>query len=285
MVTDSKNISIENLKRRAKALAKKDAITHSEALDRLAREAGFPSFKVLTSKLDLSGTHATAVVSLLGSPIPVSRTLVVPTSLNFEQFHVVLQMAMGWEHSHLFSFDIGNKPQLIGQFDAQANGLGSAQAAWKTDLQSVLAKGIAKASYTYDFGDDWRHEISFEKYTGEPLVDHAVVLENAEGLCPPEDCGGIDSFGRIITSYTEDASRQEDVSSERTRADWENWLGKAYDPFTAVDVASIQRELDLWSSQGFSLRLIYDDEADLIEYFNNNPRSVSTSVDEPVALN
>ena len=46
--------------------------------------------------------------------------------------------------------------------------------------------------YTYDFGDDWEHEIVIEDLLdadADPDTHYAVLIA-AEGAFPPEDCGG-----------------------------------------------------------------------------------------------
>jgi Plasmid pRiA4b ORF-3-like protein len=43
--------------------------------------------------------------------------------------------------------------------------------------------------YTYDFGDDWQHEIVVEELLDADPDTHYPVLVAAKGACPPEDCG------------------------------------------------------------------------------------------------
>jgi hypothetical protein len=44
--------------------------------------------------------------------------------------------------------------------------------------------------YTYDFGDDWEHDIVLEKILpADPGTAYPVCLAG-KGACPPEDCGG-----------------------------------------------------------------------------------------------
>ena len=48
----------------------------------------------------------------------------------------------------------------------------------------------ARFRYTYDFGDDWQHEITVEKLLDPDPDAHYPALVGAKGACPPEDCGG-----------------------------------------------------------------------------------------------
>ena len=43
--------------------------------------------------------------------------------------------------------------------------------------------------YTYDFGDDWEHDIVLEKVLPPVSVPGLSCLAG-KGSCPPEDCGG-----------------------------------------------------------------------------------------------
>ena len=43
--------------------------------------------------------------------------------------------------------------------------------------------------YTYDFGDDWEHDVVLEKVLPPDRVARLSCLAG-KGACPPEDCGG-----------------------------------------------------------------------------------------------
>ncbi|HZV25314.1 MAG TPA: plasmid pRiA4b ORF-3 family protein, partial [Acidothermaceae bacterium] len=78
--------------------------------------------------------------------------------------------------------------------------------------------------YTYDFGDDWHHEI---------LVD-------AKGACPPEDCGGVWGYADLKEIL---ADPSHDEHQERLE-----WLelddANEFDP-NAVPTGTIDHELAL----------------------------------------
>jgi hypothetical protein len=45
--------------------------------------------------------------------------------------------------------------------------------------------------YTYDYGDNWKHEIQVEEiFPPKPNVYYPVCIAG-EHACPPEDCGGV----------------------------------------------------------------------------------------------
>jgi Plasmid pRiA4b ORF-3-like protein len=56
-------------------------------------------------------------------------------------------------------------------------------------LAETLAGPGASMRYTYDFGDDWEHDIVLEKVHPPDPVPSVSCLAG-KGACPPEDCGG-----------------------------------------------------------------------------------------------
>lgn len=270
-----KSISMENLKRRAKVLAKENGIKHSDALDILARERGFASFRHLQSlHRSKKQTHVKVIAELCNSPIPIKRVLIVPQKITFEQFHIILQMAFCWSHSHLFSFRGSAIKTLVGFFDVEANGLRSGEAeAMGITIRSALDQGATTIEYVYDFGDNWRHSIKFETYLGKKLRSDSVVVEDAIGRCPPEDCGGISGFKDLLDAYSREIFETDDDVIEGSRADYERWLGSKYSPFGDAPLKETQAEIDTWAAGGFRINEIYSDDADLSPYFNWNPQA------------
>ena len=57
---------------------------------------------------------------------------------------------------------------------------------------------LKKIIYTYDFGDNWKHEIILNRYIeGKKGVKYPICA-NAKGICPPEEIGGIYTCNDII---------------------------------------------------------------------------------------
>jgi hypothetical protein len=124
-------------------------------------------------------------VKLLGvSRPPVWRRLQVRASTRLDHLHEMLVAAFGWQGYHMHSFACGEDefgvpdPEL-GFIDERAVSLGQ------------LMQGVGdRLGYTYDFGDNWRHDIVAEKlHEAEPGAHYPLLLA-AKGACPPEDCGG-----------------------------------------------------------------------------------------------
>ena len=54
-----------------------------------------------------------------------------------------------------------------------------------------------RLSYTYDFGDDWEHDIVLEETrTAVPEETYPSCVAG-KGACPPEDCGGAWGYAEL----------------------------------------------------------------------------------------
>ncbi len=132
--------------------------------------------------------------SLYGAKPPVWRRLEIPSAMTLDLVHMVMQAAFRWGGYHLHAFET-----VCGEFGAP-----DASDDWseRTDeataaLAQVAGAEGAKVVYTYDFGDDWRHDIVVEKVVpAEPGVAYPRCIGGRrEG--PPEDCGGIWAFNEL----------------------------------------------------------------------------------------
>ena len=121
---------------------------------------------------------------------PVWRRVVVPSSITLPELHEVIQGAMGWFDCHLHQFAVGtgwDAPRFLTDYDISegAEGLGEEG----IRLDQVLRQVGDKLTYTYDFGDNWRHKIKLEKILKEVPAQPTVIA--GKRACPPEDVGGV----------------------------------------------------------------------------------------------
>jgi hypothetical protein len=95
-------------------------------------------------------------VTLRAVQPPIWRRLRVATSLTLRELHHVLQIAFGWNDSHLHEFAIGER--RFGMPDPLED-IGEPPLD-ERDFQLGRLVGTGdRFDYVYDFGDDWRHEI------------------------------------------------------------------------------------------------------------------------------
>ena len=170
----------------------------------------------------------TLKVTLEGIRPPIWRRFVVPAGISLAQLHRVLQIVMGWTDSHLHQFERGRviyglrDPDFGGQHEDER----------RTRLDAVLRRKADWLTYEYDFGDSWTHRVVLE--TVEADVARSAVIVAGKGACPPEDCGGVGGYARVVSAAQDpDHPEHQEVRE---------WLGGEFDP-AAFDLAAINTAL------------------------------------------
>jgi hypothetical protein len=189
-------------------------------------------------------------------PVIWRRVLVDDTS-SLHELHRMIQILMGWWDYHLYQFEVdglpyhgpGDEPEFIDEDFGEDPSL--------VTLRSLALRKGDVIDYEYDFGDAWRMEIVVERRRqtrGQSWI--LPWLLDGERAGPPEDCGGVGGFGRILDAL-EPASRSgrngraqereeengdgvdspewddlidyDEMEEERERRELLEWLGD-YDP-------------------------------------------------------
>lgn len=112
----------------------------------------------------------------------VSRTILVPININFEELHHCIQNAMGWKNEHLYAFEIGDL-KIETEEEIAESEIDQEESLY-TKINELLRKGD-KFQYTYDFGNDWRHEI--EVLDVIELKSKQPIILESRGICPKEE--------------------------------------------------------------------------------------------------
>lgn len=171
--------ALETLQRLGAATIEDDTATLTAAGQRMMRRAGGepePGDAIVQLKISLLGVK---------SP-PVWRRVLVPADIRLDRLHGVIQTAMGWLDCHLHAFEAAGVE--YGPQDPRID------LDHRDERKATLARLVAvpgdRMRYTYDFGDDWEHEILVEKLlSAEPGVRYPACTAG-KGRRPPEDCGG-----------------------------------------------------------------------------------------------
>lgn len=144
------------------------------------------------------------------------REVLVPASMTFFDFHVVLQECFMWYGAHLFCFCAtlpGGRQVQMGEPDPWGEDPVYREGRYErfmpvepfpellvsreTELGDVFPK-TRTARYYYDYGDDWIHDVKLVRtYRGTRIND--PQLWNGAGDAPPEDVGGIPGYERFMT--------------------------------------------------------------------------------------
>ena len=143
-------------------------------------------------------------VTLAGIEPAVWRRLIVPRSFHLGQLHRVIQAAFGWWDCHLHEFLIGG----LSYRDAEA-----CEPEFEGNARSFDESGVRLRDfnlnegfsflYVYDFGDDWKHVIEFERLLAlEPAPRGARCIDGARAR-PPEDVGGVHGYADFLDIITD----------------------------------------------------------------------------------
>jgi hypothetical protein len=124
-------------------------------------------------------------VWLVGVSPMVWRRVLVPTTFTLRELHGVIQVAMGWEGIHLYVFQL--RAARYGSWELSASSPDVTLAALR------FRKG-ARFIYQYDLNIPWRHEVRIEDRLQREARKTYPVCTGGDGACPPEDCGGPESF-------------------------------------------------------------------------------------------
>jgi hypothetical protein len=146
------------------------------------------------------------------------------------RLHDVIQTCLGWEGYHLHAFEIGG--EQYGEPDP--DGMMEYRDERRVKLGQVVAAGVKKFTYTYDFGDNWEHVIQVEKtLAGEPGVRYPRCVAGKRAG-PPEDCGGPWGYGDFLEAVQNSDHPEHEEMLE--------WVGGEFDP-EAFDAEAVNEEL------------------------------------------
>jgi hypothetical protein len=171
-------------------------------------------------------------ITLRGVRPPIWRRIEVPSGFTLRQLHDCVQQVFGWEDYHMWAF-----ATPAGRFGVPGSGLGHGNASSKK-LGDVASVEGSRLRYTYDFGDDWEHEILVESVSrATPGVVYPRCLAGRRAA-PPEDCGGTWGYGFLVEAMTDPDHPDHEERLE--------WLGldsaEEFDP-AAFDVAEANQAL------------------------------------------
>ena len=91
-------------------------------------------------------------------------------------------------------------------------------------LGVVISRGVDRFVYTYDYGDNWRHDVIVEEVRdGDPDREYPAFVDGAR-RCPPEDVGGPHGFMDFLEAVLDRAHEQ--------HRDMIGWYGGPFDPIS-----------------------------------------------------
>jgi Plasmid pRiA4b ORF-3-like protein len=161
------------------------------------------------------------------------RRLSVPAELPLGVLHEIIQLAFGWQNSHLHDFHVGNI--RFGMADVEDEIFTVDEFA--APLGAVANVGTSFL-YRYDFGDDWEHDVTVEGVSAG--TDEGFACTGGARACPPEDCGGPPGYANLLEILA-DPSHPEQRETKK-------WAGRRFDP-EKFDVTAVNRKLGTLSKR------------------------------------
>jgi hypothetical protein len=123
--------------------------------------------------------------------------------MTFEELHLVIQIAMGWENRHLYEFtmekDFGTECIAVieeGELEDFVHRRKQKLDATRLTLQNHPIEMNTQIHYVYDFGDHWKHALQVERIAEETTLLPKCLA--GKGVCPPEDCGGLHEYAALL---------------------------------------------------------------------------------------
>lgn len=139
---------------------------------------------------------------------------------SLKTLHLAIQATMLFENYHLFRFDIGDASYGIRFDDDDMNP--PTRDAGNLRLDKLIERGIKAFTYTYDFGDDWRHSIVIDEVLpADPAIDYPRFVDG-QRRAPPEDVGGLPGFEEFLDAMAKPRHPE--------RKSVLQWYGHPFDP-------------------------------------------------------
>lgn len=117
---------------------------------------------------------------------------------------------------HLYAFDVA------GRSYGDPARVDDVKDDMRLTVTGVLKSGVRRFTYTYDFGDDWEHDIVIE--AKKAAVDGRRYPGCTAGKrnCPPDDCGGVWGYRDLLAAL---------ANPSRSEAhEWSEWMELGFDP-------------------------------------------------------
>lgn len=156
-------------------------------------------------------------ITLVGSKPPIWRRLLVKDNTRLSTLHRIIQIVMPWTDSHLHQFVVGERSYASPDFE-----LDDTYSENGVRLSQLGLEPKARFVYEYDFGDSWEHDILIEKILEPDLRQAYPQCIKGARACPPDDCGGIWGYYRLLETLGNPDDPEHEFMLE--------WAGGPIDP-------------------------------------------------------
>ncbi|MFG2557622.1 hypothetical protein [Streptomyces sp. NPDC048496] len=131
-------------------------------------------------------------IALRDTSPPIWRRVTLPADTSLGCLHDIIQTCFGWDDSHLHFFTEPASGRQFVDFDGPLDRDPFRDADEESvTVAEVLPYESGRLEYTYDFGDDWRHQITLEKTLPASTPHRRVRCTGGRRAMPyAEDIGG-----------------------------------------------------------------------------------------------
>ncbi|WP_018403107.1 plasmid pRiA4b ORF-3 family protein [Marinobacter gelidimuriae] len=177
-------------------------------------------------------------ISLTGAKPPIWRRLLIDPDTTFQDLHRIIQLAMGWQVSHLHLFQ-AQDGRLLGDLAEDEDGMMNFEDESTVPVSSLLTREGQALKYEYDFGDSWEHEVELEKILPGNQEEPLPRCIKAVRQCPPEDVGGLPGFYNFLEAM-EDATHPEHAAMREWRGG--EWFDPEYVNLNQINEDLLERD-------------------------------------------
>jgi hypothetical protein len=147
----------------------------------------------MPSKTSKASTIYQLKITLVGISPPIWRRILVPSTIRLSSLHDAIQAVFGWTDTHLHHFEKHGEYWGVPD-DEDFEDLNNES---KVPLRTVLHGEGDSLTYTYDFGDNWRHKILLEKILPAGTTPRPICIDGRRRR-PPEDVGGPSGYEEFL---------------------------------------------------------------------------------------
>lgn len=183
---------------------------------------------------------------------PVWRRLQIPQGTTFHELSAIIQLAFGWCGYHAYDFELGATLHERGFFielPELENGLTWREVrSSKEEVVDKYFEEFKTMKYTYDFGDNWLHDITVEKIVETDIKLSNPICTKAKMADLPEDCGGPWGYEALLDTLSDPKNKD--------YKDMREWVEGAciwYDDRNFVDIEEINIRLEDYKEHAKSL--------------------------------
>lgn len=175
---------------------------------------------------------------------PVWRRLQVPEGITFHELNAIIQLAFDWCGYHAYNFEVGATLHQGGIFIE----LPDLDDGWgyyevrnsKREKIDTYFKEYKRMKYTYDFGDNWIHNILIEKIVETDIKLRKPICVKAKMADLPEDCGGPYGYDELLDILADKSNKRHNAMKEWVENSYSTWR----DDREFVDIEEINERLE-----------------------------------------